>query len=173
MIQIYKPNAKNTGYGFSFQLGKDKYSYSLYINAIAQSSYDKQKRQGYFEGNKDNPDKNISVKFNEFELGEMIFALTKKSEWSTMHKFAKGGGENDMTQIYIGKYERTDQKTQKKSLENTLSFIRNGNQKFGITLNDGERTCLIEFFRFCLAKIYSTRFIKNQEAFDKKEYTKN
>lgn len=162
MIQIYKPNSKNTGYGFSFQVGKDRSGYSTYINAIAQSSYDASKRQGYFEGNKDNPAKSISVKFNEFELGQMISALTKKAEWSTIHKFKKPDGE-DTTQIYIGKYDRKDRKSGEISQESTISFIRNGNQKFGITLNDGERICLIEFFRFALQKIYQYRFAKLQE----------
>lgn len=162
MIQIYKPNSKNTGFGFSFQLGKDRAGYSVYINAIAQSSYDAKKRQGYFEGNKDNPAKSISVKFNEFELGQMILALTKRSEWSTIHKFKKQSGEEDTTQIYIGKYDR--KKGDKiVSQESTIGFVRNGNQKFGITLNDRERICLIEFFRFALSKIYSYRFAKSQE----------
>ena len=52
-LSIYKPNAKTTGTGFSFQLGinnKNKESV-LYAKAIKQHSWDANKKQGYFQEN--------------------------------------------------------------------------------------------------------------------------
>ena len=80
-ISIYKPNSKNTGSGFSLQLGinnktKEK---TLYIKSIKQHSWDSVKKQGYFQENIGNPEKNITVKFNEYEIGNLIYAISSKN----------------------------------------------------------------------------------------------
>ena len=68
-ISIYKPNSKNSGSGFSFQMGVDTKSKepALFIKSILQHSWDSEKKQGYFKDNLDNPDKNITVRIvNDF-----------------------------------------------------------------------------------------------------------
>ena len=70
-IQIYKPNKSNTGFAFNFSMGVDKRSLEpvLFVSAIAQHSWDSKKRIGSFSESKNNPEKNINLKFNEFECG--------------------------------------------------------------------------------------------------------
>ena len=66
-LQIYKPNKSNTGFAFSFYIGeaRGKQSPNLFLNAIAQHSWNNEKRLGSFSGNKEDPDKNISIKFKD------------------------------------------------------------------------------------------------------------
>ncbi len=74
-IQIYKPNKNNTGFGFSFSAGVDKKTNEpvLFVNAISQYSWNN--GSGTFQGNSNNPDKTITVKFNEFECGAIINSI--------------------------------------------------------------------------------------------------
>ena len=76
-LQIYKPNKSNTGFAFSFYMGEDRKTKLpiLFLNAIAQHSWDDKIRIGSFSGNKENPEKNLSIKFNEFEVGASISAI--------------------------------------------------------------------------------------------------
>ena len=85
-IQIYKPNKSNTGFGFSFSMGIDKKSQEpvLFVNGIAQYSWNN--GVGTFHQNSENPDKTISVKFNEFECGAIIACMKGRYEWSTFHQ---------------------------------------------------------------------------------------
>jgi hypothetical protein len=150
-IQIYKPNKSNSGFAFSFYMGenpKDQ-SLSLFINAIAQHSWDDKKRIGSFSGNKTNPEKNISIKFNEFECGAIISAISNRYEWSTYHAY-----EENKTQIRLTPWDKVvkinkiNQKT-KESYEETVSvpafgitIVRNGSQTFKIPLEPGESECI-------------------------------
>lgn len=165
-LSIYKPNSKNTGSGFSFQLGLNPKNNEsvLYIKSIKQHSWDSNKKQGYFQENVGNPDKNITVKFNEFEIGNMIYAISTSTEYSTFHSY-----QEDKTSIKLGPWD----KKAKKSIKNpdtgeweevwekvkaySLSFTRNGNQNFSIGLEAGEAVAVNEFFRFCLQRIYQDR----------------
>lgn len=165
-ISLYKPNSKNTGCGFSFQSGIDKKTKqtTLYVKAIKQHSWDSNKKQGYFAQNSKNPDKNIAIKFNEFECGEIINAIKNRKEYSTFHSFGE-----DKTVI---KFSPWDKKS-KKSFKNpdtdqweekwitveafSFSFTRNGNQLFGIGIEPGEAQCILEFMRFILKTIYKER----------------
>jgi len=165
-LSIYKPNSKNTGSGFSFQLGinnktKEKV---LYAKAIKQHSWDSNKKQGYFQENIGKPDKNITIKFNEYEIGSLIYAISTRTEYSTFHSF-----NEDKTSIKIGPWD----KKAKKSVKNvdtgeweekwesvkaySLSFTRNGNQNFSISLEPGEAVAVNEFLKFCLNSIFAER----------------
>ena len=102
-LQIYKPNKSNTGFAFSFYMGEDRKNKLpiLFLNAIAQYSWDDKKRIGSFSGNKDNPDKNLSIKFNEFEVGSIISAIKNRFEWNTYHAF-----EENKTQIKLSPWDK-------------------------------------------------------------------
>lgn len=150
-IQIYKPNKNNTGFAFSFYIGEPQNGKkpNLFLNAIAQHSWDSKKRIGSFSGSKPDPEKNISIKFNEFECGAIISAIDCRYEWNTYHAF-----EDNKTQIKLSPWDKkvtshkVNQKT-KETYEETftvpafgLSITRNGNQNFKIPLEPGEAQCL-------------------------------
>ena len=165
-LSLYKPNAKNTGSGFSFQLGINNKTQekTLYVKSIKQHSWDSEKKQGYFQENVGNPDKNITVKFNEYEIGNLIYAISTRKEYSTFHSFRE-----DKTSIKLGPWD----KKAKKSVKNpdsgeweeqwepvkaySLSFTRNGNQNFSIALEPGEAVTVNEFLKFCLQEIFRER----------------
>ena len=67
-LAFYKPNSKNTGCAFSFQLST-KGSPTVYVNGIQQFSWNEQTKDGSFSGNRENPEKTIAIKINENEIG--------------------------------------------------------------------------------------------------------
>ena len=125
-LSIYKPNTKNNGCGFSFQCGKDNKSFvSLYVKAIQQHSWDSNKRQGSFQKNVGDPEKNITVKFNEYEIGEFISALQKRREYVTFHSFGE-----DKTIIKLVPWDKPVKDSNSTSPCFGLSLTKNGNQNF-------------------------------------------
>ena len=165
-IQIYKPNKYNNGFAFNFSIGIDKKSKEpvLYVSAIAQHSWDDKKRLGSFTENKDNPDKNLNLKFNEFECGSIIDAIERRNEYSTFHNF-----ENNKTTIKFSPWDKEAKSSKfnpatKKYEEYTyispcfgISITKNGNNTFKIPLEPGECTCVKEYIRSILQKIYQQR----------------
>tara|TARA_R110000824_G_scaffold121828_2_gene278192 strand:+ start:134 stop:700 length:567 start_codon:yes stop_codon:yes gene_type:complete len=178
-LSLYKPTQKNTGCGFSFQLGINNKTQesALYIKAIKQHSWDETKRQGYFHGNSGNPDKNIVVKFNEYEIGNLIHSLISRIEYTTFHSF-----NEDKTVIKLAPWDKKAKKSAKNHDSGeweevwvpvkaySLSFVRNGNQSFSITLEPGEACSINEYLKFSLQKIYGERFDKEQKDIKSKKY---
>lgn len=170
-MQIYKPNKSNSGFAFSFSMGDDKKSGEpvLYVNAIAQHSWDNQKRLGSFVENKENPEKTISVKFNEFECGSIISCLGRRYEYNTFHQF-----DGNKTTIKFapwdksGKVQKFDPstKTYKESTQILPAFgitmTKNGNNTFKLPLEAGEVECLIVFVKTILKNIYKFRIERNK-----------
>lgn len=167
-ISIYKPNSKNTGSGFSFQIGTSSKNYepALFIKSILQHSWDSNKKQGSFKGNLDNPDKNITVKFSEYEVGHIIHAMRTRSTYTTFHSY-----ESDKTNIKFMPWDKKAKKSVKGADGQwedqwievpafSVSFVRNGNQNFVIGLEPGETETVIEFLRFYLKNLFSHRFDK-------------
>ena len=150
-IQIYKPNRNNNGFAFSFYMGENNRdgSPSLFINAIAQHSWDSKKKIGSFSGSKEDPTKNISIKFNEFECGSIISAIENRYEWNTYHAY-----EENKTQIKLSPWDKviTNTKLNSKTKETYeekitlpafgLVITRNGNQVFKIPMEPGEVQCV-------------------------------
>ena len=177
-LSFYKPNSKNTGCGFSFQAGIDNKSKepALYVKSIKQHSWDSTKKQGYFSKNSGDPEKNIIVKFNEFECGEIISSIRNRREYSTFHSFGE-----DKTVIKLSLWDKKSKKSIKNPDTNewedkwevlpafSISFTRNGNQMFGIGIEPGEAEVISEYLKFFLLKLMNHRFDKQQENFQKKE----
>ena len=146
-LQIYKPNSKNTGCAISFQISQKTTSKGsnepqFYVNCIAQHSWNDQAKTGSFAESRNNPSKTIAIKFNEFELGEMINAFQQKTSYSTFHS-----SEASKTQIKLAPYEKT-KGTGEYAVKYTafgLSFTRNGADTFKIPLEPGEAVRLIAF----------------------------
>jgi hypothetical protein len=168
-LSLYKPNSKNTGCGFSFQSGLDAKTRdpAFYIKAIKQHTWDASKKRGYFQGNVGKTDKNIIVKFNEFEIGSFIHAFRTRTEYNTFHSF-----NDDKTVIKLSPW---DKKT-KKSVKNeetgewedqwgiakafSLSLTRNGNQQFGVGIDPGEAEVISQLMKFSLHNLFNIRLNK-------------
>jgi|TARA_R110000803_G_scaffold117393_5_gene185936 hypothetical protein len=168
-IQIYKPNKNNSGFAFSFSMGEDRKSGEpvLYVSAIAQYAWDEKKRLGSFIENKEKPEKNLSLKFNEFECGAIISCIENRFEYNTFHKF-----EDNKTTIKFSPWDKND-KIQKfnpstKKYDSSsqvvpafgLSITKNGNATFKLPLEPGEAQCLAKFIDCILARLYSFRMKK-------------
>jgi len=155
-ITLYKPNSKNAGCAFNFKIGVNRNKEPVvYASAIQQYNWDDKKRSGSFSGNKENPEKNINLKFNEFEIGGILSALRKRYEYSAFHSF-----EENKTSI---KFVPWDKSVKNQKGESTIlpafgiTFTRNGSQTFRVPLEPGEVENLDEFFRFYLSKLYEHR----------------
>jgi len=177
-ISIYKPNSKNTGSGFSFQMGfgGKNNEPSLFVKSILQHSWDSDKKQGYFKDNQENPDKNIAVKFSEFEIGHIIHAMRTRSTYTTFHAYGE-----DKTSIKFMPWE----KKAKRSFKNektgkwedqwvgveafSVSFVRNGNQNFVIGLEPGETEEVVEYLKYILTKLFDFRTERQKEDFQKRK----
>lgn len=142
-LQIYKPNPKNQGCAISFQISQKPNSEpQFYVNCIAQHSWNDQTKTGSFAESRNNPSKTIAIKFNEFELGEMINAFQQKTSYSAFHS-----SESNKTQIKLAPYEKT-KGTGEYAVKYTafgLSFTRNGADTFKVPLEPGEAVRLIAF----------------------------
>lgn len=168
-LQIYKPNKSNNGFAFSFSMGDDRKSGEpvLYVSAIAQYSWDEKKRLGSFIENKEKPEKNLSLKFNEFECGAIISCIKNRFEYSTFHKF-----EDNKTTIKFAPWDKSA-KIQKfnpstKQYDSSsqivpafgLSITKNGNSTFKLPLEPGEAECLSRFIETILVRLYGFRLQK-------------
>jgi hypothetical protein len=145
-LAFYKPNSKNTGCAFSFQLST-KGAPTVYVNGIQQFSWNEQTKNGSFSGNKENPEKNIVIKINENEIGGLIHAIRTYSEWKAFHSF-----EENKTQISWTRYKKKDN-----SDAFSFSVSRNGNQKFGMGVELAEAEALRVFLESCLVKIFEVK----------------
>lgn len=176
-LSLYKPNSKNTGCGFSFQAGVDikTKETTLYTKAIKQHSWDSNKKQGYFSKNAGDPEKNIIVKFNEFECGEIISAIRNRRDYNTFHSFGQ-----DKTVIKFAPWDKKAKKSQKNEQGEweekwvtvpafSISFTRNGNQMFGIGIEPGEAECIMEYLKNTLSMLFSERFQKQKEVMKQKQ----
>lgn len=145
-LAFYKPNSKNTGCAFSFQLStKDKPT--VYVNGIQQFSWNDQTKNGSFSGNQKNPEKTIAIKINENEIGGLIHAIRTYGEWKAFHSF-----EENKTQISWTRYKKKDGAD-----AFSFSILRNGNQKFGMGVELSEAEALRVFLETCLVKIFESK----------------
>jgi hypothetical protein len=175
-ISLYKPNSKNAGCAFNFKIGVNRNKEPVvYVSAIQQYSWDDKKKSGNFSGNKDDPDKNINLKFSEFEIGGIISSFRKRYEYSAFHSY-----EDNKTSIKFVPWDKQS-KTQNGTITLPafgITFTRNGNQSFRIPLEPGEVENLDQFLKFYLKELYSHRRreeIKNIQKYkkDQQEETNN
>ena len=155
IVQYYKPNSKNTGCAFSFDIGANNKNQEpcVYVRAIKQHSCNDKTRTGSFSENAKDPDKSISIKLNEIEVGGLIFAIEKYKEFSAFHSY-----EDNKTSISFKPYKKKDG-------TDAFSFgvTRNSANKFGIGVEMSEAYGLREFLKFYLQELYICRLSKNKE----------
>lgn len=174
-LSLYKPNSKNTGCAFNFKIGTNKnYEPTLYVSAIQQYSWDNKTRASNFSGNKDNADKNINLKFSEFEVGGILSSFRNRNEYSSFHAY-----EDNKTAIKFTPWDKPT-KVKNGDKESTvimpafgITFTRNGNQVFRIPLEPGEVENLDAFFSFYLNELYSHRRKQDLKNIQKNREKKN
>ena len=117
---------------------------------------------------------NISLKFNEFECGNIVSCLNKRYEYNTFHQF-----ESNKTTIKFSPWDKSSKiqkfNPAKKNYEETtqilpafgISITKNGNNTFKLPLEPGEVECLSIFIQYILKEIYKHRASKLR--FSKKE----
>ena len=154
IVQYYKPNSKNTGCAFSFDIGANNKNQEpcVYVRAIKQHSWNSKTRTGSFSENAKNPEKSISIKLNEIEGGGLIFAIEKYNQFSAFHSY-----EDNKTSISFKPYKKKDG-------TDAFSFgvTRNSANKFGIGVEVSEAYGLREFLKFYLQELYIYRLSKNK-----------
>jgi hypothetical protein len=171
MISIYKPNSKNLGCAFSFKYGVQKNGEPcLFVNSIKQHSWDNNSKTGSFSGSTDDPSKNLAIKFNEFECGAIISAITNRYEYNTFHNY-----EDNKTTIKFSPWDKEikvsslNPKTKKfeESKQKVpafgISITRNGSDTFKIPLEPGEVEVVKKFLYSILDKIINFRIKKQIE----------
>jgi len=139
IVQYYKPNSKNTGCAFSFDIGANRKNQEpcVYVRAIKQYSWDASKRTGSFSANAKNPEKSIE----------------KYKDFSAFHSY-----EDNKTSILFKPYTKKDG-------TEAFSFgvTRNSSNKFGIGVEMSEAYGLLEFLKFSLQELYMHRLDSNQK----------
>jgi len=161
-VSIYKPNSKNNGSAFSFQISTQGKSPVLYVNAIQQYSWDDNKKTGSFIKNKEVDDKNVSFKLNDFELGEILSSIKSRVPWNGYHKF-----NDNTTTIRFTPWDKPRKIKGKDGEEQTFSspafgfsVTRNGNQNYRIALEPGE----VEVLRLLIEKYFQVVFAARAQA---------
>jgi hypothetical protein len=158
-LSLYKPNSKNSGCAFNFSVGLGKKGLpALYTSAILQYSWDPKSKTANFSNNREDSDKNINVKFNEWEVGAIISAFDNRYEYSTYHTF-----DENSTSI---KFTPWDKQQKTKDGQQTVPafgivFTRNGNQVFRLPLEPGE----VETLKCLLKRFLNELFTASQEKY--------
>lgn len=126
-ISIYKPQKNSGGCAASFFVSQHD---CLMVNLIQQHSWNEAKKTGSFSENKGNPEKTASLKLNEFECGEIIYAIESYSEWKGYHSFG-----DSKTRISFTTWQKGDTKMF------GFSVDQNG-KAFKLPITMGEAICL-------------------------------
>ena len=160
-LSIYKPNSSGTGAAFSFQVGEDARSRepTFFMKGIKQHSWDSSKKVGNFSNNKEDPTKNISVKFNESECGEIMSAIANRYEFNTFHAY-----EENKTSIRISPWDKKNKKNDLVLPAWGITVTRNGSETFKLPLDPGESLILVELIKSYLSSLFEFRQNKFKKA---------
>ena len=146
---LYKPNSKNTGAAFSFDLAKDKKDNSvMYVSMIQQHSWNDQTKSGSFKENAKNPEKSGTIKLSPTEAGEILSSFKTRVPFLAFHR----SGE-DTTIIKFtpwDKKKKIKEKDGDKWYETPafgISVTRNSSQTYKLPLEAGETEALSELLK--------------------------
>lgn len=105
MINIYKPNQKNTG--SACQVWYSHGEKAFFIEILKQHSWNAGTRSGSFKASKDNPMKRVVTKFSLTEVCGMLTSIDKNEEFKAYHD---APNSKFKTQVNFGPYMKgTDQ----------------------------------------------------------------
>lgn len=167
MIKFYKPNPKVTGSACSFTYSaKDE---CIYVNFIKQSGWNDSTKRGSFSGNHQDPLKSCSLKLNQTEMGEIISAIKRNSEFMGYHD-----SPNQVTRIKFCPYFRADRNNPEDNTQRGFSFSiskesRNDSANkasFIIGFTFAESVVIEAFFSYVLVKTFEAA-AKQQETWQK------
>ena len=134
----------------------------------SQHSWNNQNKTGSFSESRNDPSKTIALKFNEFELGEIISSFNNKTAYSTFHS-----NESTKTQIRLTPYEKTrgsgDFAVQVTAFGFTI--VRNGSDTFKVPVDPGEGVRLVSFINHYFNVLDTFRDQKAKE--NQKQYQSN
>ena len=155
IVQYYKPNSKTTGCAVSFDIGPNQKNKEpcVFVRAIKQFSWNQDRRTGSFSENSKNPEKSISLKINEIEVGGFINAITNYCEFSAFHSY-----QDNKTAISFKPYSKKDG-----TKAFSFGITRNSANKFGIGVEMSEAYGLLEFLKVFLQELYLYRLQKTKE----------
>lgn len=154
-ISLFKPNSfekdgQFTGAAFAFKLVKTPDGPKFIMSGVKQKSWNAEKKLGSFYNNKDNPDKSVSVKFNEIELGNLIYSIRAYKDFSAFHTFGE-----DKTTITFKTYSKKPKQGETEGAKAfSLTVKKNGSLQIGLGVELGEAEMLRVFFETALAEIF-------------------
>lgn len=137
---IYKPNSKNSGAAFSFEIGNLKEgSVGFFISAVQQSGWNDKTKTGSFKDNAKDPNKSTTVKMSPHEMGEFLSSFSSRIPYTAFHK-----NNDDNTVISLTPWDK-ERKIKGKDGEKTyqspafgLSISKNSSSQFKIGIEAGE-----------------------------------
>ena len=146
---LYKPNSKNAGSAFSFDITKDKKGNAvMYVSMIQQHSWNDQTKSGSFKENAKNPERSGTIKLTPSEAGEVLSSLKTRIPFVAFHRRDK-----DTTIIKFTPWDKK-RKIMNKNGEEWIetpafgfSVTRNSSQVFKLPLEAGETEVLAELMK--------------------------
>ena len=175
---LYKPNSKNSGNAFTFSQGVNRKNGepSFFISAIAQHSWNDEKRIGTFAGNSGDSDKKVNVKISEFECGEFISAFENRYDYSTFHSFE---GNNTTIKLSpwdkptkISKYDSESKGFKDEQVTRPafgISITKGKGNTFKVALEPGEVIYLKKVIGVFLEELVRFRIAKQKEDFKNRQ----
>ena len=135
--RIYKPNAKNTGFAFTFNVSPDNRSGDpvLWISAVRQAGWDANSKTGSFKGNAQNAQNSINAKFSSDEAYAIANMLLNPHTSDPLPFFHQS--PNGTTKFFLS-YDEKEFQGQNGPITRKgfyLNLTRNDNDKFGIGLS--------------------------------------
>jgi|694.fasta_scaffold02731_10 hypothetical protein len=163
---LYKPNSKNTGSAFSFEIGTSKNGETaLYVSMIQQHSWNDVTKNGSFKENSKNPEKSASIKISVTEAGEFLSSFKTRIPYTAFHKT-----KEDSTIIKLNPWDKVrkikemDGEKSYNSPAFGFSVSRNSNQNFKLPLEAGEVEVLAQLL---------IEYIKTSFTFSRKQENNN
>ena len=152
---LYKPNSKNTGAAFSFDLVNDRNNKPvLFISMIQQYSWNDSTKNGSFKENAKNPEKSATIKLTETEAGEFLSSFKTRIPYVAFHK------KDDSTTIIKlspwDKQRKVKDQGGEQSFDSPawgLSFSKDSSRVFKLPIEAGEAEVLAELFKAYIAKV--------------------
>ena len=171
---LYKPNSKNTGAAFSFDLAKDKKDNAvLYVSMIQQHSWNDQTKNGSFKENAKNPEKSGTIKLSPTEAGEVLSSFKTRIPFVAFHR----RGE-DTTIIRFTPWDKKRKIKEKEgdSWYDTPAFgvsvTRNSSQTFKLPLEAGETEALSQLLKEYIKESFAVQPYETKSTYVKKEEPK-
>ena len=167
---LYKPNSKNSGSAFSFDLTNDRNDKPvLFVSMIQQYSWNDSTKNGSFKENAKNQEKSATIMLNETEAGEFLSSFKVRIPYVAFHK-----REDSSTIIKLNPWDKKRKIKEKgeDSFYTTpawgLSVSRNSSQLFQLPIEGGEAEALSELLKAYIRKVFEF----NSNSYKKDDYKK-